>query len=442
MANITIPCLVAKRNVAGVVTSWHWQPSKTLRDAGWSALALGRDQSAAIDAARKRNAEVQAWKQACPGEGRRPAPPGVQKRTATGTLAALITRYRKDVLDNDARDNGRAPIAATTRKVYNTSLHRLQAWAGDQPLAYVTPARVRALRNAMMKPAEQGGLGHHPAHATLKMGRTLFRFAESIDLIPRGANPFDRFDLAAPAPRDVVWSPPAREAMIAAAIDQGQPSMALAIMLGFAIGQREADLLALTARHYVRLPEHKVLPEHYRILADLAPDNVPMAIRVRQQKTKAWIEVAVVGTVRTLLEHNLERAAQLGSTTILLDDTRPDLRTYAGKAGQTRFQRDFAEIREWAAAIALADDDEQLAADLATLHFADLRRTCVVYLGELGFDAHQIAAITGHDIDEAQKILATYMPRTTGRAASTIALAAAREAREAKHAAEREERSA
>ncbi|MFX8075148.1 hypothetical protein ABTK71_19700, partial [Acinetobacter baumannii] len=87
---------------------------------------------------------------------------------------------------------------------------------------------------------------------------------------------------------------------------------------------------------------------------------------------------------------------------------------------QTRFQRDFAEVREWAVATALGEGDDELATEIEGIQYRDLRRTCVVYLGELGLDAHLIAAITGHDLDETQRILKTYMPRTTGRAARAI----------------------
>ena len=115
---------------------------------------------------------------------------------------------------------------------------------------------------------------------------------------------------------------------------------------------------------------------------------------------------------------------------MLLDDTRSAddrVAIYAGEAGQTRFQRDFADVRAAACTSALEAGDADLAAELQCLQFRDLRRTCVVYLGELGMDAHLIAAVTGHDIDETQAILKTYMPRTTGRAARAIALASARE---------------
>ena len=76
------------------------------------------------------------------------------------------------------------------------------------------------------------------------------------------------------------------------------------------------------------------------------------------------------------------------------------------------------------------EGEEDLAAELARIQFLDLRRTCVVYLGELGLEDHLIAAITGHDIDETRRILKVYMPRTTGRAARAIALASVRQAQD------------
>lgn len=424
MASIRIPCLVARTAKSGQ-TSWYWQPSKTLAAAGFKPLALGKDEGAALAQARTRNLEVAAWKA---GTGPDPRAPGVPLlgRAQTGTLAALLDRYERAVLT--AQDPAGKPLlAASTAKTYRTSLKRLRRWGGQFPLAVITPARVRALRDAMLAPADKGGIGHHPAHQTLKMGRALFGFAEAEDIAARGSNPFTHFRLAAPAPRDTIWSPPAREAMIAQAHAAAMPSLALAIQLGFAIGQREADLLGLTIGKYVAIPEHKMQPEDYATLAALAPDRTPRGIRLRQNKTRAWIEVPVTGEVRAALEANIAAARRQGSTMILLDDSRAQL--YAGEAGQTRFQRDFAALRAAAASKARGDHDGELAAELEGLQFRDLRRTCVVYLGELGLDAHLIAAITGHDLDETMRILKTYMPRTTGRAARAIALAAAREAR-------------
>lgn len=427
MAQIQIPCLVSRTNKAGI-TSWYWQPSAALAKAGWKAIPLGKSQSAAIDAAQKRNEEIDAWRAGGA------APRDVKKREKAGTFGALLQAYEKNVIDGLDPATKKRRIAASTARTYRTSLRRLRAWAGDFPMAYITKARVKTLRNALLHPTN--GVGHHAAHQCLKLGRQVFAYAESEDMIAPGANPFLNFGLAAPPPREVIWSPDAREAMILAAYECGKPSMALAIMLGFATGQREADLLGLVHRSYVALPQHKMQPEDYRTLAGLASDGVPRGLRVRQNKTKAWVEIPVVGLVRWALEANIADARTRGTTMVLLDDTRHDPEagqppaTYTDKAGQTRFQRDFAEVREWAAVYALGDGAEELAEELATLQFSDLRRTCVVYLGELGLDAHLIAGVTGHDIDETQRILKTYMPRTTGRAARAIALASVRQAQE------------
>lgn len=426
MAQIRIPCLVGKTNKAGI-TSWYWQPSATLTKAGWKAVALGKDATAAMVAAQKRNAEVEEWKTG----GARPRE--IKKREKNGTFGHLLARYEKEFLDAK-NDRGEWIIARSTARTYRTALKRLAVWAGDFPLAYITPARVKALRKAMTAPEAKGGIGQHAAHSTLKQGRQVFAFAESEDLIAKGSNPFASFGLAAPPPRDVIWSPTARETMILTAYELGMPSMALTIMLGFATGQREADYLAMTQAQYVAIPAHKMQPEDYRALAAHTPDGIVRGIRLRQNKTKAWIEIPVTGLVRWALEANCETARALSSTMIVLDDIRHEpgkpAATFKGAAGQTRFQRDFADVREWAIVQAEYDQDTALAEELAGLQFRDLRRTCVVYLGELGLDAHLIAAITGHDIDDTQRILKTYMPRTTGRAARAIALATARQADE------------
>lgn len=410
---VKIPRLVQKGS------NFYWQPSKTLLEAGWEAHPLGNDEAAAMNVARQLNDKVEQWKLG--GTVLQPVAPRHQR----GTLAELIALYRRKVLHGRKPDGSRR-IGKATAKNYETSLKRLEQWAGKHQLAHITRKRVRVLRDSMLKT-----IGHDPAHKTLKLGRQLFAFAIDEDIVPQGQNPFEKFGLAAPPPRDVVWSPMAREAMIASAHATGRPSLALAIQLGFAIGQREADILQLTPQQFVAIPEHKMQPEDYRTLSGMAPDGTPRGIRIRQNKTRAWIEVPVTGEVRAAVEASIARALDAGILAVILDDTRTPLGPYAGEAGQTRFQRDFAALRTHAAAEARKRADEALAAEIEAIEFRDLRRTCVVYLGELGLDAHLIAAITGHDIDETQRILNTYMPPTTGRAARAIALSAARAAKEA-----------
>jgi hypothetical protein len=100
--------------------------------------------------------------------GRSPA----SRRTPKGTLAALIEKYRREVMAG-TRENGAPLLASTTRKTYGTALKRLEIWAGKHPLAFITRARVKVLK----RDDARDRLGHHAAHATLKMGRVLFAFA-------------------------------------------------------------------------------------------------------------------------------------------------------------------------------------------------------------------------------------------------------------------------
>ncbi len=429
MASFRIPYLSQRSNKDGS-TNYYWTPSPKLRRFGWQSRRLGKDENAAIEAARKINDQVETWV-----EGQEL--PKIRTLHQEGTLAAAIADYTRDVIEG-IKPNGKARVAPSTAKTYRTGLKRLQQWAGKQPLDFITRKRVQKLRDGMIK----SGVGENAAHTTLKLGRQLFAYLIDEERWEQGKNPFENFGMAAPEAREVIWSPAARELIVATADQHGFQSLALAIMLGYAIGQREADILETTIPQWVDLPSHKMQAEDYTVLAADAADGVPRGIRIRQNKTGAWIEVPVVGEVRRRVEANIARAKEAGRFELILDDTRRlthrrtekgstgQLAAYEGAAGATRFQRDFAEMREAAALDAGNNGQQDLAGEIRTLQFRDLRRTCVVYLGELGLEDHLIAAITGHDIDETRRILKVYMPRTTGRAAKAIALATVRQENE------------
>jgi hypothetical protein len=107
---------------------------------------------------------------------------------------------------------------------------------------------------------------------------------------------------------------------------------------------------------------------------------------------------------------------------------------------QAHFQRLFAEIRQRAAHAATVAGDEELAAELADLQFRDLRRTCVVMMGQRGLPDHLIAAITGHKLETVKKILEVYLPRTTGMAMLAVDLMDTREALHSRAAADKGQR--
>lgn len=428
MATIRIPRLVGKTNGAGL-TTWYWQPSATLRKRGWAPERLGASMGPDVPddvaaEARKLNEKV---------DGAAALPAAQLRRIQRPlTVDELVRRYQAAGYPSVKKTRQGQPVGDATRRQYRSKLKTIEAWGKGVQLRSVDPLRVTVLRDALMKPiddgSEDGHVRHHAAHETLRVARTLFTWAEQQHLIAKGSNPFADFGLAHPEPRDQIWWQPPREAVLAAAAED-DPAMELAIDLAFSIGQREADLLRLQLSQYVEIPHFKIDPEVYAQLAEPDSQGRPcvMGIRIRQAKGKRWIEVPVVGETRRRIEAQVAAAKAAGVTCLLFDRasglpwTMPSL-----EAGQRRFIRRFAELRDAAIAAATKRQDHQLAAELAELQFRDFRRTAVVYLGELGIADHLIAAITGHTLDETKKILETYMPRTTGMAARAIALSQAR----------------
>lgn len=437
MATITIPRLVGKTNRAGL-TTWYWQPSKTVRARGYEPLRLGAAHALeppqhVIDACKARNAEVD---NALAG-GLAAAPRPVRVRTV-GQLIDLYVEAGYPSVKHPGKF-----VAAATRKQYEWKFKIIRAWAGDIAIGSITPERVGRLRDEMMKPVAKGRwagtVRHAGTHETLRVGSALFKFAEQKGLIARGANPFKEFGLAAPDPRDNVWSAPALEAVMAAADKDGDESMALAIDLAYRIGQREADLLRNRINQYAEIPAYKMDPEVFDQLSRVPvpafagrPGYIPgdvKGIRLRQNKTKVWLEVPVVGLTRARIEAAIEKAKEGERITLLynmetsLPWTHPNERT-----GQEYFIRRFAALRAAAIAAAREAGDAALAEELGALQYRDFRRSAVVSMGELGIADHLIAAITLHSLDRTKKILETYLPRTTGQAARAIALSQARAA--------------
>jgi hypothetical protein len=272
----------------------------------------------------------------------------------------------------------------------------------------------------MLQPKEQGGIGHHPAFHVLERGRILWRWFMDEELAT--ANPFERFGLSKPAPRQVYWEERHLSAFAAAARKIAAPSVAAAIEIGYYFGQREADNLALPLTAWREIPRTKFRadPAVWDTLASEAttgPDaGTVMGIYVRQGKTKRWVGIPAEGEARKLIEAQIAIARQTGRTTILGDE-----RNGGAPWDQRTFIDRFAEVRAQAAGTAREAGDTMLAEELDGLWYGDLRRSCVVYLGELGMDDPAIAAITGHSLATVKAILEIYMPRTEGMAGRAIA---------------------
>lgn len=405
MAQIRIPCLVPKKNTAGVITSWHWQPSKTLRLAKWKPQPLGKDPGLAFAAAELRNAQVAAWRSGGPH-------PDLDHRGRTGpahrqlgTVAALVARYRTEHVHGKKPD-GRPLLRAKTAEAYETGLKRIELWAGPQPLAFVTPARIRALRDKVARPTTNGGLGHSAAHALLKTVRQLFAFAEAVDLIPKGSNPATDFKLAPPPPRASIWELDDDAAFDAAARDKGLPGMALARELALYTAQREGDQILFTEG---QLTELQILDPVVR--RAFAPAGQPvMGWQLDQTKTSTDysrrmlalpFDQALLGKVQAALRTNRARDRSA---------TPPRLLSYVlvdDRTGLPWKKRDFIKAYRMVLEHAATSTARP---HMASLTWHDLRRTRVVRLRRRNFDKTMIGAITGLDPKTIDAMLKIYGP--------------------------------
>lgn len=413
MAKISIPFLVPKKTAGGRI-SWYWQPSAALKRAGWKPLALGQDESAAFDAARARNKEVEIWQNG----GARPR--DVAKRQARGTLDALIARYRTEYLLADDPATGRPRLSAKTRENYETPLTRLSLWAGDQPLAYVTPGRVRILKNTLVGPPEKGGIGHASAHNTLKMLRQLFAFAISVDLVPKGQNPATDFDLGAPPPRRTVWKHAHEKAFDDAAMRLGLPGLALARELALYTAQREGDLIRFTENDYCPIEIFDpLLVRHFGdsmgVVKGWVNDQHKTGLTQLEMPFDAALRAKVEAALRTNRARDRAATPPRLTSFVIVDD----------RTGLPWKKRDF--IKAWNAVLANAAEATSMD-EMRDLVWHDLRRTRVVRLRRMGMSEAQIATVTGTSPQTIMAMIKAYGPIDATMTAHALAAASLHEA--------------
>ena len=409
MAKISIPMLTVKKTAGGV--RYYWQPSATLKAAGWKPLVLGQDEGSAMTAARARNDEVAAWRAGTAD------PADVRKMDKAHTVDAVIAEFKLHRFPK---------LKEKTRTEYASKLRMISKWAGTERMDAITRTNILQLRDALYAPRKDGEIRATTAFNTLKVLRSLWGWALNNERIPVNPAAGD-LDTATPAPRQQFASELCQNALIADALAHGRVNMAAAMFLAWTIGQRQEDLLKMQQNRYNEIQPYEADdPAVYARLAAREPDGRVMGIRMRQGKTDRWVSVPIVGPARVHIEAAIAASRKLGLTTILYDEKNERPWTSSDPAErrtrQTQFQFRFNRIRLRAAATLTKAGDLELAAEVADIEFRDFRRTCVVTMGQRGIPDHLIAAITGHRLDSVKKILETYLPRTTGMAMLAVDL--------------------
>jgi len=345
MGKIRVRYLVSKSRKDGV--HYYWEPSRGLRKAGFTTRRLSCTLTVAIAEAEDLNRRADAWRT---GTERGPAKPE--------TLPWLIRLYQSD--ERFRR------LEETTRRGYEQAIKKIEAWskrAEDPPLKTLQRKHVKQFYRSM---SETPGA----ANSTLRVLRIVLQFAVDEGFIQQ--NPASRPRLHSRPPRQAVWRSEDVQAFVSAARAADRHSMALAVLLGVSIGQRQGDLLRLNWSQY---------------------DG--SVITLRQRKTGVLLTVPVTAELMALL--NITN--RLSPIMLIAEATgRPYQRYY--------FTHEFRRIAN--------------RANLGHLQFLDLRRSAVVRLAEAGCTVPEIAAITGHQLDRTARILETYLPRTAPMARAAI----------------------
>jgi integrase len=269
-----------------------------------------------------------------------------------GTIGWVIQRYRNS--------DGYQALAPGTVQYYKRYLRDIEALGPALPFASFTRKAVVDFIETYSKP-------HQRRQAAVVL-KNLFQLARYYGIV--AVDEAVGLRLGTSKPRERIWSEHEIGAWLKVAGGEDQ-HMTTAFLLLQYTAQRPVDVLRMAWPHYSG-----------------------SAIRLRQQKTSALLDVPVHPALRDHLD-TLPRSGT--SLTIVSLRGRP--------VGYDRFNARFRAIAERAGVDAQA---------------RDLRRTAMLRMAEAGATVPQIASVSGHSIEATTRILETYLPRN--RALAEIAI--------------------
>jgi len=326
------------RHMHRISGRWYWIPSASARKLGFRSDPLGDD----IHKGRLRAEELNAQLDA---ERSKSTP----ARVAQGTVSALIKRYRTSPAFLD--------LAPKTRVDYGNILARIEDRAGQVAVDGIDRAGIVRTYESLREKH-----GESMAAAMMRIWRILLGHAYDIGW--RNDNPAKGLRLRTQKPRTAVWTPEDVDRYCAAAIEEGRPSIALAVRLAYDIGQRQADVLKLMWSQY---------------------DG--RGFSIQQNKTGQKVYAAVTPPMAA----ELDAMARNGVQVIVSEATSKPYRL-------DHFRHEFSRIR---AASGIG----------AGLQFRDLRRTAATELGEAGATDDELRAQGGW---KSRNVVAVYVKPTAG----------------------------
>jgi integrase len=291
--------------------------------------------------------------------------------TAYGDAEKTLLDRHTGSLNGLIRDFTLSPefgkLRESTQREYRRMLTKAEAKFGDMPIAALEDARVR---QDFMKwrAAVAADSGEREADNRLSVISAMLTWAKENGQVFhnhvvgfRRLHHVDRSEL--------IWLPEHIDAFMKVAPIELQRALILALHTG----QRQGDLLRLAWNNY----DGKL-------------------ISLRQGKTGTKVEIPCTKALKLMLD-GIER------------DSAVVLSTKTGRPWKARYFK-----AQWEAATT--------AAEIAELHFHDLRGTAVTMLAEAGCTTPQIAAITGHSLKNVTTILDKYLARTRVLAGEAVSL--------------------
>ncbi len=350
-----------------------------------SGLHLGTDEEAALDKAREMDDELP----------RSAAPVALFEGLVADYLASRhfrrlegssqkVNRHYVRLLERDFAGIRVDGISKAVLEAYAERLDR-QIYAAPER----TGPKPRLLKG------DEGPMSPTKARHLLNKLSILMSHATRLTLIP--TNPCLNLRIGfGVTPREEVWE----NKEIRAFLKQAKGPMRLAGALLLYTAQRLADVLAMTWEQVDTKEDGRTWATVRYYEEDSAGGKGREWARLRQQKTGALVSFPVHRDLRTILDE-VPVAERHGPI------------VKSPRKGEIWSGRNFA--RSWdacEAAAGLADSGKQR---------RDLRRTAMCLMSIAGATDQQVAAVSGHSIEQTRQILATYIPRLGAIAAGGIA---------------------
>jgi integrase len=322
------------RHLHQIKGRWYWIPSRTAKALGFRSAALGKDLHEARAGAERLNTQLDA-------ERRKQASP---EKVEQGTVKDLIARYKKS--------DSYTTKALETRKGYSYRLALVEQKAGK--LAVKSIQRVD-----LVQVYEKLKAKYNPAMAASMMRVWGILMKHAYDIGWTEINHAAKINISAPLSRAVVWTPEELNELVAVAVANGSPSVALAARLAYDSGQRPTDVLRLSWSQWEG-----------------------SGFWVKQSKTGQ----KVFAPVSAGLAAELNSMTKEGFYIVISESTKRPYKRH-------HFAHQFASVRSQATLE-------------PTLQFRDLRRTAATELGNSGATDDEIRAVTGH---KSRNVVSVYV---------------------------------